>query len=110
MIRLEYITEFKSPEEIRNKLLLEQKEKEKEKKDNKEEDKDIKEENKEEIKEKIDDKNLENGEDDDNESLDSDSLLDSAPKLDITKVNHELDKKDFLIEMSRKYLFKRDVQ
>ena len=104
LIRLEYITEFKTPEVIRNKLLLEQKEKE-----IKGEDKEKKEENKEEIKEKIDEKNLENDEDNGNESIDSDSFLDNAPKLDITKVNHELDKKDFLVEIARKYLFKRTI-
>ena len=109
LMRLEYITEFKTPEEVRNKLLLEQKEeKENDKgdKNNKEENKI--EENKTEKEEKNEDKNIENAQDDDNESIDSDSNSSSSLKLDISKVNHELDKKDLLLEITRKYRIERN--
>ena len=108
-MRLEYITEFKTPEEVRNKLLLEQKEeKENDKgdKNNKEENKI--EENKTEKEEKNEEKNIENTQDDDNESIDSDSNSSSSLKLDISKVNHELDKKDLLLEITRKYRIERN--
>jgi hypothetical protein len=109
LMRLEYITEFKTPEEVRNKLLLEQKdEKENDKgdKNNKEENKI--EENKTEKEEKNEDKNIENTQDDDNESLDSDSNSSSSLKLDISKVNQELDKNDLLLEITRKYRIERN--
>ena len=102
LMRLEYITEFKTPEEIRNKLLLEQNENGEGNKNNKDENK-----NKE-NKTKKEDKNIENPEEDDNESIDSDSGSSPSLKLDISKVNHELDKKDLLLEIIRKYRTERN--
>ena len=84
LIRLEYITEFKTQEEIRNNLLALQK--------NEEENKD---------KENKDENNPE----EDNESIDSDT--DSNAELDITEVNNELDKNKFLKEILRKYLYQK---
>jgi hypothetical protein len=102
LMRLEYITEFKTPEEIRNKLLLEQNEKGEGNKNDKDENKN------EENKTEKEDKNIENPEEDDNESLDSDLGSSPSLKIDITEVNHELDKKDFLLEIIRKYRTERN--
>ena len=118
LIRLEYFTEYKTKEEIRNELLSEKddnkkdnhdeekKEKEKENEDgqNKEEDK---EENKEEEKQnQNEEKNNNeptNNQENNNENTDSDNDEDIV--IDITDVNHEFDKNDFLKEISRKYLY-----
>ena len=109
LMRLEYITELKTQEEIRKELLSEQKtNKEEEKKDNKEEDKKEKEENKI-VEDKTEEKNKQEKEEkkQDNESSDID--LDSNPNIDISQVEHELDKKDFLREIIRKYIPHRQI-
>ena len=116
LMRLEYITELKTREEIKNRLQIGKKlkmdvalmdikkrmeeiQKERIKiKQNKQEDNmenNIK-------QEKEEDQNLKSTENIDNESSDSDS--DSTHTIDISKVNYDLDKKDFLREVLRKYL------
>ena len=98
LIRLEYFTEFKTPKEIRNHLLLQQKQDTSEIEQSK---------SKEENKDKSEAKNEEISNQDDNESEDLDS--EKSSKLDISEINHELDKKDFLIEILRKYLLDRNI-
>ena len=98
LLRLEYFTEFKTPEEIRNKLILQLK-----KDNNQIEESKLKEEN----KEKSDAKNSENSNQEYNDSEDLDSEI--SPKLDISDIKHELDKKDFLTEILRKYLLDKNI-
>jgi len=118
LIRLEYFTEYKTQEEIRNELLSEKddnkkdnldeekKEKEKEKEDGQKQEEN-KEENKEEEKQnQNEEKNNNeptNNQENNNENTDSDNDEDIV--IDITDVNHEFDKNDFLKEISRKYLY-----
>ena len=105
LIRLEYITEFKTQEEIRNNLLeLQKTEKEKKDKDKEQEKKEIvetQENNKNE--ETKQEKKEDNKQEDDNESIDSDT--DSNEEIELTEINHELDKKQFLREVLKKYLY-----
>ena len=109
LLRLEYVTEIKTPEEIRNSLLLEEN---KENTENKKEDEN-KEENKEKNKEEeikdtnVPENNKEN-EKDNNESEDSDIDIIRDKEIYISEVNNELDKNKFLREMLRKYLFSKN--
>ena len=108
LIRLEYVTEFKTQEEIRHNLLelkkIEEENKEKDNKENKEtietkENKEKDETNQE--KEKKD----ENKKEDDNESIESDT--DSNEELELKDINYEFDQKQFLRDILKKYLYRK---
>ena len=103
LIRLEYVTEFKTQEEIRNSLLqlkqIEEENKDKENKENNKENNKNDETNQE--KEKKD----ENKQEEDNESIDSDT--DSNEGLELKDIKYELDKKQFLKDIVKKYLYRK---
>ena len=103
LIRLEYVTEFKTQEEIRNSLLqlkqIEEENKDKENKENNKENEKNDETNQE--KEKKD----ENKQEEDNESIDSDT--DSNEGLELKDIKYELDKKQFLKDIVKKYLYRK---
>ena len=112
LLRLEYVTEIKTLEEIRNSLLLEESKENKENNENKKED-DKKDENKENKKDEktkdinISENNKEN-ENNDNENKDSDIDIIRDKEIYISEVNNELDKNKFLREILRKHLFSKN--
>ena len=119
LMRAEYFTKYKTPDEIRNKLtnkniIEEEKEPQKEKEEKKEEDSKYKEEGKEPIREedkkqeeKKENENEENKESQNEDNLNgsdinSDEYDNSILKLDISECKQEIDGKQFIFNVLRK--------